>query len=114
MKSNMDEAISAYRQAMMDFIGPIQTIRVIKDNEFEKLHAAAVMLMRAFKGKDCIPKDVLADLYMTYGVLRAEAPYFGENREKLEEMAGKIQTCFGLILGNEVPEDRQPGIPRIF
>lgn len=103
---------NALREAITDLLVPIQTTKRINLAAFDRLHEEALRLVRAYKGIDDVSKSLLRELLGTYSILRNEAPYFGKDKQTLEDMATKVEACFRLILADEVPEDRQPGVPR--
>ena len=110
---NIDSLAASLREAVTNFLVPLQTTRVVKPEAFEVLHNIAKDLMREFVGTDKISKSLLNEIYVTVLTMKAEAPYFDGHKEQLEEMANALEMCFSLILKNEVPEDRVPGVPRI-
>ena len=112
-KSVSDDAGEALRMAVSRFLVPIQTTRVVDEEAFRTLHEEALNLVRAFKGQKRVPKALLLELLGSYSILRSEAPYFGAKQALLESMADKIEICFRMILADEVPGERQSGVPRI-
>ena len=60
-----------------------------------------------------VPKWILNELWVSMLMLHAEAPYFKEKTMELEDMEAKLEMLFSLILRDETPEDRVPGVPRI-
>jgi hypothetical protein len=113
MESTLFEIGESLKACVTALLVPIQTTRAIDEDAFRALHEQALRLVRACKGRDEVPKGLLRELHATFSILRAEAEHFGTRRRELEEMANDIEVCFGLILGDEVPEDRRPGVPRI-
>jgi hypothetical protein len=111
--SDLGHAGESLREAVSRLLVPVQTTRVVNEAAFQDLHDRAIGLVRLCKGMDDVPKALLAELLGVYSVLRAEAPYFGKKKQVLEAMADKIESCFRMILADEVPEDRQAGVPRI-
>lgn len=113
MKPQLVEIGGALREAVTALLVPIQTTREIDQAAFARLHEQALLLVHACKGTEEIPKSLLRELLGSYSILREEAPSFGSDRRVLEDMADKIEGCFRLILADEIPEDRRPGVPRI-
>lgn len=109
----LDSLSATLREEITNFLVPLQTSRVVKFEAFENLHEIAKDLMRELVGTDRVSKSLLNELYVTALTIKAEAPYFGEQKEQLEQMGDSLEMCFSLILKNEVPEDRVPGVPRI-
>jgi hypothetical protein len=109
----VDEALRALRGSVTRLLVPIQTTRVVDESAFAEVHAHALHLVRLLKHQTKVPKTVLVELHGTFHILRAEAPYLRDEKAVVEEMATKIERCFGMVLGSEVPEDRIPGLPRI-
>lgn len=101
------------RAAVTRFVVPLQTTRIVDSAAFERLHALTLELMRSYKGKDLVSKSLLNELYVTSRVIQAESAHAKTERGALEAMANKLETCVGLLLKNEVLEERQSGIPRI-
>jgi hypothetical protein len=101
------------KEAVSRFLVPLQTTRLIKEDAFRELHESALRLVYACRNREEVPKSLLRELQVSYLVLRSEAPHFGDKKSLLEGMADKIELCFSLILRDEIPEDRRPGVPRI-
>ena len=101
------------REAITRFVVPLQRMQGVNASAFERVYALAVELMRSYKGKDLVSKSLLNELYTTSRVIRAESVHGKIDRQVLEQMADKLEMCFGLLLLNEAPEDRKPGVPRI-
>jgi hypothetical protein len=100
------------REAITRFVVPLQTTRSVDSAAFEHLQALTVELMHWYKGKDLVSKSLLNEIYTTSRIIQAESVHAKANREVLERMAAKLEMCFGLLLLNETPEDRKPGVPR--
>ena len=113
MDPELSEIGGALRDAVTLFFVPLQTSRQIDEAAFRALHGEGLRLVRACKGREDVPKALLKELLVAYSILRNEAPYFGDKTSILEDMANKLESCFRLIISDEVPEDRQPGVPRI-
>ncbi|GJM24871.1 MAG: hypothetical protein DHS20C16_12860 [Phycisphaerae bacterium] len=114
MNENALESTAAeLRQAITDFLVPLQTTRVVNKDAFARLFTHAQELMPILKEHELVPKSLLNELYRVPLVILAEAPYFKDESEQLDEMAHKIGVCFSRILKGEVPEDRIPGVPRL-
>ena len=114
MNDKLSKTSVEFREAATALIVPIQTTRVINEAAFENLHKQAKELCRLLKGQELVSKSLLKEFYAIMQILRAEAPYHGKSQATLTGMADKIEYCFGLILEGEAPEDRTPGVPRIF
>ena len=59
-----------------------------------------------------INKSFAAVVYSLPWAIRNEAEYTNE-KEYLNLVADKIERYFGMLIGNEVPDDRTPGVPRV-
>ena len=110
---NIQTITDDLREAITSFLVPLQTTRILNRNAFLTLNKAVEALAQALKGTDYVSKAVLNEMYVTIQVMRAEAPYFKEETASIQEMADKLEYCFALILRNESPSDRVPGVPRI-
>jgi len=114
MTLRTDEEIAPeLREAFTSFFVPLQTTRRVDVAAFERLHALSVELLHSYKGKDLVSKSLLNELYSAPRIIRAESVHRKTGREMLEQMADKLEMCFGLLLLDETPEDRKPGVPRI-
>lgn len=115
--TDIDDIISAtgprIRDAVSNFLIPLQTTRVVKREAFEELAASVKALAKQLKGHDLVPKSLLNEIYGTMQALRNEAPYFKGEAATLEDMANQLEMTLGLILIGESHEDRVPGVPRI-
>jgi hypothetical protein len=101
------------REAITRFVVPLQTMQGVDALAFERLYAISVELMRSYKGKDLVSKSLLNELYTTSRIIRAESVHGKTDLQIIAQMADKLEMCFGLLLLNEVPEDRRAGVPRI-
>ena len=110
---NKSLLINELRSKLPEFLIPMQTTKVVEHEVFEEIYLIVQDLMRSLSGEDLVSKSLLDNLYLAIGMIRAEAPYHGENQGDLEDKADKLEYYFSLILKNEVPEDRVPGVPRI-
>lgn len=113
MDNQVEIAVAGLREAISDFLLPLQTVRVIDRGAFRRLHGYAQELVRLLKESESVSKSLLNELFTVSIVTRAEAPYFKVERQELEGMATKIELCFSLILKGEAPEDRVPNVPRV-
>ncbi len=113
MDSSLLEIGENLKRAITTFVVPIQTTKEVNEVAFSDLEECAMSLVRACKFKENIPKSLLRELLAVFTILRNEAAYLGAKAGRVEEMANSIEACFRLILADEVPEDRQPGVPRI-
>ena len=98
---------------LRSFLFRIQTMQPVSSAAFERLHALVVELMRSYKGSDRVSKSLLHAVYSMPRIISAELEHRPAERQMLEQMSQKLEMCFGLLLLGEVPEDRQPGVPRI-
>ncbi|MEP7123732.1 MAG: hypothetical protein ABJE95_22580 [Byssovorax sp.] len=111
--NDLSQPVEDLREAVSKFLIPVQTTRAVDVDAFQILYERAIGAVRMCKGRPDVPKALLVELLGTYSVLRAEAPYLGAKRQVLEGMADKVESCFRMILADEVPEERQAGVPRI-
>jgi hypothetical protein len=111
--NNVEMLGEELREAITQFIVPLQTTRTVNQLAFDKLEHAARLLAAKLKGSDLVSKSLLKELYATAGIIRAEAPYIKGETAKLEKMAGQIQMIFDVILWGESCDDRKPGVPRV-
>ncbi|MEI8326615.1 MAG: hypothetical protein WCH44_14855 [Betaproteobacteria bacterium] len=110
--SEIDQVAHEIERSTFELIVPLQTTKEIKQDAFVALDKAARDLARLLKGSELIPRKILANLDMAAGILEAEAPY-SRDQALVLEMSRKLRLSFGLILGGECQEDRQPGAPRV-
>ncbi|GAA5121239.1 hypothetical protein JIN84_00445 [Luteolibacter yonseiensis] len=114
---NVDDIISItgprIRDAVSNFLIPLQTTRVVGREAFGELHSCVKELAKQLKGHDLVPKSLLNEIYGTMQTLRNEAPYFKGETSTLEDMANQLEMSLGLILIGESHEDRASGVPRI-
>ena len=110
---NIQAIADELREAITGFVVPLQTTKVLNRDAFAVLNQLCEKLAHALKGTDLVSKSLLNELYVTIQVIRAEAPYVRGETSLLQEMAAKLEYCFALILRNESPADRVPGVPRI-
>ena len=101
------------REGILQFLLPLQTTRELNRAAFQKVEQSASRLASTLKGVDLVSKGLLKQLYSTFRVMRAEAPYIRGHEKELVEMSDRLQLLFDLIIWNEAPEDRKPGVPRI-
>ena len=114
MKFRTDSEIAPdLREAVTQFLVPLRTMQPTDVRAFDCLHSLVVELMRSYKGSDRVSKSLLHELYSVPRVISAELEHRPAERQILEQMAQKLEVCFGLLLLGEVPEDRKPGVPRI-
>lgn len=106
------ELAAEIRQTISDFLIPLRTTKIIRTNDFERLHALGVELLHTCKGNDRVSKSLTYELYATRGMIDAEIPFHKE-KQQLQEMSSRLSMIFDLLLIGEVPEDRIPGRPRI-
>jgi len=110
---NIEQKINDLKEAITNFLVPIQTKRVLDLEAFLALNKVVETLAQMLKGTDNVSKSMLNEIYITIQIMRAEAPYVKEQTAAIETMASKLEYCFALILRNESPSDRLPGRPRI-
>ena len=101
------------REAVTQFLIPLQTMQPIDVRAFERLHALVFELMNSYKGSDRVSKSLLHELYSVPRIISVELAHRPTERQVLEEMAQKLEFSFGLLLLGELPEDRKPGVPRV-
>lgn len=101
------------REAISQFIVPLQTSRVVAREAFDKLNQSARLLASTLKDIDSVSKSLLNELYVTFKVIRTEAQFIKEESANLEKMADQIEMTFDLILRGESCDDRKPGVARI-
>ena len=111
--SDLDELQERFEKNLGQFLLAIQTVRVVDAAAFQRIDAEAAELARALKEKTLIPKSLLKDFRVAIKILRAEAPYIEGGKNRLIEMADRLELTFDLILWDERHEDRIPGVPRI-
>ena len=111
--NNIDEISRLLRERISGFLVPLQTRKAIDKAAFEGLAECARQLARQLKGTTLVSKAVLNEIRVTIGVLRAEAQYAGDKAPELVGMANRLEMVFDLILRDETPDDRVPGVPRI-
>jgi hypothetical protein len=101
------------REAISVFLVPLQTSRVLNKDAFLRLLKIVEALAQTLKDIESVSKSVLNELYVTIQVMRAEAPYVKGETPTIQEMAGKLEYYFALILRNETPSERVSGVPRV-
>ena len=114
MSDSIELAAAAFREAITNAIVPLQTVRTVKTDEFACLEKCAAELVALLKGRDLVSKSLLNEFFITAQILKNEAPHCGKDRGFIEGVAQKIEYYFGLILKDESPQQRTPGVPRIF
>jgi hypothetical protein len=85
----------------------------VKTDEFARLEKSGAELVALLKGRDVVSKALLNEFFVCTQILKNEAPFCGKDRALIEGVAQKIEYCFGLILNDESPQQRVPGVPRI-
>jgi hypothetical protein len=100
------------REAVTQFLVPLQTMHRVDVVAFNRLHDLVVELMHSYKGSDLVSKSLLHELYSVPRIIFGELEHRPTDRQVLEQMAQKLDYCFSLLLLGEVPEDRKPGVPR--
>lgn len=113
MSESIATAAASFRAAITNAIVPLQTVRAVKPDEFARLEKVAVELVTLLKGHELVPKSLLNEFFVSAQVLRNEAPYFGADRGLIEAVAQKMEYYLSLILKDENPQQRVPGVPRI-
>lgn len=111
--ADLESVGAELRAAITAFVVPLQTTREVDVGAFSRLESAARRLAEDLKGVELVPKALLNEVFVAANILRREAPYLGTSRESVAEMASKLEMVFSLILRDEVPGDRVPGVPRI-
>jgi hypothetical protein len=110
---SIDKAAASFREAITKAIVPLQTTRVISVDDFVRLEKAAAELVALLKGHELVSKSLLNEFLVSAQVLRNEAPFCGSDRSRIESVAQKIEYYLSLILKDEAPEQRIPGVPRV-
>lgn len=113
MNMTIEEIGNKLKEAITNFLVPLQTVKIVKSEAFEILRQQAEALALSLKDVESVPKHLLNELYVTIQIIRNEAPYAKGEKALLEQMAAKLEMCFALILRNEVSTERKPGVPRI-
>jgi Mg2+ and Co2+ transporter CorA len=113
MNDAIERAAAAFRQAITRAIVPLQTMRGVSLRELAELEERAVELVRVLEGHALVPKALLKELHVAARVLRNEAPSLGSERGRVEAAAAKLESCLDMILNDEGPDERVPGVPRI-
>jgi len=103
-----------FKENLGRFLVAVQTERVVSQVAFADINNDAVQIARVLKLYPDISKSLLNAWRTGIKVLRAEAPYVPEEAQAMTEMADKLEMTFDLVLMGESPEDRVPGVPRIF
>lgn len=101
------------REAVTQFLVPLQTMQPTNVKAFERLHGLVIELMRSYKGNDLVSKSLLNELYTVPRIITTELEHRPAEREILEKMTQQLVFCFDLLLIDELPEERRPGVPRI-
>jgi len=113
MKKTDTEIGPQLREAITQFIVPLQTMQPVNVAAFERLYALAIDLLHCYKGKEYVSKSLLNELHTSVKIIVAETAHRAKERQVMEDMASKLQMCIDLLLIGETPEDRKPGVPRI-
>jgi hypothetical protein len=111
--SSEAEITTALREAFTSFFVPLQRMQPVDVAAFEKLHAHIVVLMRFYKGKELVSKSLLYEVRSASKILIGELEHRPAEKAILESMISRLEMSFDLLLLGEVPEDREPGVPRI-
>lgn len=110
---SIERAAASFREAITRSIVPLQTTREVKVDEFARLEEVAAELAALLKGHELVSKSLLKEFRMSARVLRNEAPYFAAERAKIDSLAQKFEYYLDLILMDEAPGQRVPGVPRV-
>jgi len=113
MSDQIEKAAASFREAITNAIVPLQTVRTVKADEFARLEKCAAELVALLKGRDLVSKALLNEFFVSAQILRNEALHCGKERALVEGVAQKIEYYLGLILKDESPQQRVPGVPRI-
>ena len=111
--TDTDRVEEELRQAITRSLVPLQTGRTVDAGAFGELERLARLVAVQLKGQQRVRKSLLNELYVSARIIRAEAPYIKGHTEALVQIANRLETVFGLILRDESPDDRKPGVPRI-
>lgn len=113
LMNDLECLLSALRDATGTFLLAMQTDRAIRPAEFARIERISRECAEALKGLDALPRLLLLELYSTVQIMRNEAPYLGHDKDRVLEMAEKLDFTFALILKGESHIDRAPNRPRI-
>jgi hypothetical protein len=112
--SEIEVSADKLRQKISDFLVPIQTSRLVSEENFIAVQQALEQIALKLKDRDLVSKSLLNEAYVTIKILREEASYFNEDESTtIVNMANKLEFIFDLILKNETTDQRKPGVPRI-
>lgn len=112
--SNLHTISESIKKNIFDFLGEIQTTKLIKYDVYHDFLDNLNSLCLYLKNKDEVSKSLISDIYFSIKIIRSEALYFPkEDEKKLGEMADEIQLYLELLLLNDDKESRKPGVPRI-
>ena len=110
--TDVSEIEERLKSAVTATVLPIQTFQDLDESAVTDLLEAAADVARALKGRPDVPKSVLQEIRATVHILRNESPHHGAG-QRLMEVSEQLDSLLGLIIFDEAPEDRQPGVPRI-
>ena len=113
MNTKIESVASSFRDAITTVIVPLQTSRNLNPTELARLESLAEEITKLLKGSDSISKSLLNELYLTARILKNEAVHSISHRSQLEAASKKLEHYFELILKDESPQQRIPGVPRI-
>ncbi len=102
-----------FREKQFDFLRTITECRTVDQDALDFMCSEVEKLTYRFKDVDSVSKTLLCDIYTVIETAKAQAPYCGDSAEALLSDIYRLQTLFGLILSDETPRDRMPGVPRI-
>lgn len=95
--------IERIKNQIFSLLSQIQTTKNIDDKVFDSLCFELESSLTLMSGHSNIPRELLKEIYLTQEIIRNEAPYFGEEQEKMIAMAVKIERYFRLILIDKLP-----------
>ena len=113
MSEKVESLENEIRQAMVRFLLALKTGHDVSYDDFEIIKSRLNNLLVIHKPIPLINKSFLADLYSFPSSVRNELMYSKE-KDFLLKSADLIEEYFGLLLSNEIPSERQSGVPRIF
>lgn len=108
-----DDTGDLLRQEISACLVPLQTAGVVDRARFSALLSAVAAVAAQLKGTDLISKSLLREIVTTAKVLRAEALHLPDEGAALVRVADELDVLCDLILADETPDDRRPGVPRI-
>lgn len=111
---SIEGLLAGMRSAVSQALIPMQTDGTVSRDSLNALVDVTEELVRALKGQRFVDREVLREIYFAERVLRAEAKNLPDNELRdVTASADRMQLLFGLLLLDESPDDRRPGVPRV-